>query len=73
MTDRLTDFRVDTVEMSLAKYQRLSHSHQLIFETYGTWLQTPQQAALGNGIVRFELPVYRWTELEQDDDAKKRA
>lgn len=60
---RITDFRIDTVELTLTDYQRLEDAAKLAIDTYGTWLKTPQQAVITDGVVRFEIPIYRWHDI----------
>lgn len=55
---RITDFRVDTVEIDEAKYYSLPAKARQLIETYASFLP-----ALHPGMLRFEMPVYRWDEI----------
>ena len=59
MTQRVTDFRIDTVEIDEEKFYRLPDKTQDLIRAYASPLK-----AIHDGYMRFEIPVYRWQEIE---------
>jgi hypothetical protein len=59
MAQRVTDFRIDKVEMSEADFYKLPARAQELLQAYWTPLPSP------TGKIRFELPIYRWDELKE--------
>ena len=56
---RVTDFRVDTVEIAASKFYGLSRSTQELIRSYAEFKNSGKP-----GILRFEIPVYRWQEIQ---------
>lgn len=61
--ERITDFRIDFVEIQLADFQRLSVQQQQDIEAYGTWVTSPNEAVLTGNPIQFEMPIYRWQDI----------
>lgn len=57
---RVTDFRIDTIEIDEAKLYRLPEHIQRHIQTFARWRKCGRP-----GYVRFELPAYRTDELNQ--------
>lgn len=55
---RVTDFRIDTVEIAHADYVGLSQETKKLIDAYGTWLQR-------GAIMKFELPIHRWDDIPE--------
>jgi hypothetical protein len=55
---RVTDFRIDTVDIDEAKFYRLSDEVQKLIRAYASFKVSPQK-----GYLRFEIPIYRWEEI----------
>lgn len=60
MTQRVTDFRIDTVDIYEAEFYRLPTEARKLIEIYGSGKPAPRP-----GVFRFEIPVYRWEEIQK--------
>lgn len=59
MPKRVTDFRVDIVDIPTGEWNHLPAKVKELFRVYGTHKE-------GHGdFVRFELPIYRWEEINR--------
>lgn len=64
MPQRVTDFRIDCVEIDEANFYRLPAKTQELIRAYGS-------PVIGRpGFVTFELPVYRWEEINRSMEAQ---
>ncbi len=65
--NQITDFRIDTVEIGEAAFYSLPLRVRELLGAYATPLRS-----LRPDVIRFELPIYRWTEIEPllDADSK---
>jgi hypothetical protein len=57
MAQRVNDFRIDKVSIPETQFQKLPLEARRRLEAY--W----EKAQVSNGIVTFELPMYRWEEI----------
>src|SRR5206468_1360177 len=57
---RVTDFRIDRVEMSVEDYWRLPADTRRLIETYASPL-----APARVGAIAFEIAIYRWEEIQK--------
>lgn len=58
---RVTDFRVDRVELSVEDYWHLPAETRRLIETYAS-PRPPSRV----GVVAFEIAIYRWAEIQAD-------
>jgi len=59
----VTDFRVDTVEISEADYWKLPERARRLIETYATG---GRLVSARPGVWSFEIAIYRWEEIQKE-------
>lgn len=58
MATRVTDFRIDKIELWEADYYRLPAEARKLIEAYASPIKASHQDKIA-----FELPIYRWQEI----------
>lgn len=58
-SERVTDFRIDTVSIAESAFWNLNAEVRKLIETY--W----SKARRNGGNITFEIPIYRWAEINE--------